>query len=308
MNNDDIILNQLRRVNGQTKAGKFFIKCPLGTHSDSTPSLGITTNESGRYPVGTWYCFGCGKSGAWNELAQKLGLRAVDVNNKNTHTKHYLHVTELAVYQDVEEMLQVCWPKSNLVRQWPDEEWRTIPTQLLQKYGCRCIFDPAAKDYGVVMPVVVGGEMVGGVKATWEKSKVSYVTSPGPWVKESGLLGYDDLPYGQPMVLVEGPRDRWRLLREGVPAAAILGALQWTQAKANLVAAKNPPRVLLFFDGDAAGEKARDMIYTSLRKTGLEVKYVDAARLSEEAGQKIDPANCDEGTVEKVRRFCGIIC
>ena len=56
----------------QVKDKSVFICCPF--HGESTPSCAVTV-FSDKYLPGTFHCFGCGKSGGWNTLAEKLGLK-----------------------------------------------------------------------------------------------------------------------------------------------------------------------------------------------------------------------------------------
>lgn len=338
MSAEETILRELSRLSGQIrtqqKSGKLWISCPLGTHSDSKPSFGINLTAEQR-PVGTWYCFGCGKGGSWNGLAQILGLAKIRVskdgsvdrwNTKgDTRASNVMRYQPPATYSSVDEMARENWRKLQPLPGFPEPVWRGIEVQVLDRIGAQCYFDPIARSHVVVLPVWVGRELVGGIKALWEKSdnpdEQSYITTGGPWVKETGLFGFDDCKAGEPFVLVEGPRDRLRLLQEGIPSMAILGALQWDTAKSNLVASKNPRKVLCFFDGDAAGDTALDLVMSSLDAIGVASDFVDAVDLTARAAMvagydtqdedwdlalkkhKVDPANCSVETLDRIRRW-----
>ena len=57
-----------RLNNVSEKNGELWASCPMGIHSDRTPSFSINLRE------GIFYCFSCHSSGTVNQLAAKMGI------------------------------------------------------------------------------------------------------------------------------------------------------------------------------------------------------------------------------------------
>jgi len=57
-----------RLNNVSEKNGELWASCPMGIHSDRTPSFSIKLRE------GIFYCFSCQSSGTVNQLAAKMGI------------------------------------------------------------------------------------------------------------------------------------------------------------------------------------------------------------------------------------------
>ena len=62
------IISRLNNVS--EKNGELWASCPMGIHSDRTPSFSINLTE------GIFYCFTCRSSGTANQLAVKMGILA----------------------------------------------------------------------------------------------------------------------------------------------------------------------------------------------------------------------------------------
>lgn len=168
------------------------------------------------------------------------------------------------------------------------DKWRGVGADLMWELGAREGLDATGARV-VLLPVKVGGELVGGVKALFHRGKPSYLSSPGTWVKDYGLFPYDyvrGMKNSKSLAVVEGPRDALRLIRDGFPALAVLGANNWSPIKRDLVLGLSP-NPLIMMDGDKAGRLAAQSIASSL----TEAKVVDLSSISAKLGRKVDPAN-----------------
>lgn len=273
------------------------IPCPF--HKDSNPSLIITLVPDSKFAIGSWKCFGCGKAGRWNTLADKLGLR---------RTSQYDHeLSEFAgLAMNDDELLGDSITLDTLAQQlriefmleWGSDEWRGNPPELMRALGAR----EGLNDKGhrvALLPVYVSGELQGGIAALFKRGSdgdLSYVSSPGPWVQTHGLFPYD---YAKrmcadsgmdAMAITEGPRDALRLIRSGIPAVGILGSQNWSSTKRGLLLSVVSTPVIVM-DGDTAGRVATQAIKESFRDIGIEPVSINLSALAERLNRKVDPAN-----------------
>jgi len=281
------------------------IRCPF--HPDKTPSLSINLVHGSKKPPGLWFCFGCGERGLWNKLAKKLGWPLVDEAAASRVSEfHGRKADPRLLSTDNLHEETVRHFDLDFVEPWPvDRKWRGFPGGYLNAVGCELAVDTRRKVECALLPVSVGGEPVGYVKANLAKvrNELSYVNSPGTWSQKQGLLGYDLaaklIAAGATTVyVVEGPRDALRLLYYGVPAVAVLGAKVWSSAKRDLVLALGATHVVIFFDADTAGITATNMLRRSFAGF-TQVTFVNVKRLEAQAvkdklvpkGTKLDAAN-----------------
>lgn len=280
---DQLVMSELSRVTGQNCHGKNKIKIICPFHNDHNPSLYVTL--TGKY-VGAYKCFACGASpklcGGWNGLAEKLGMQKVgsDADNYISERKpprvekdKYLE-DDLIEGFSVETLMKGFDPVP--MRRWVDctesDSWRGFSGDILTLVGAWKGVDTWGQRC-TVFPVMVNGELVGGIKAKNNpppKDRFKYVNLPGTWVKTTGLFGYDtcvNMLKGKRnrfVFLCEGPRSALRLIQLGVPAMAILGSNNWCEEKASLLLALNLDRVFLAFDGDDAGRRAANLVLPTL--------------------------------------------
>lgn len=98
---------------------------------------------------------------------------------------------------------------------------------------------------------------------SWYSKKTGQLVEPPRYLhpKEAGISGflywYDHLPKGAEIVLVEGVFDAIRLLSFGVFALASFGK-RLSDAQLQLLVAKRPKKVSVFYDASAGAEAARD--------------------------------------------------
>lgn len=307
----EIILHEINRIPGLKKpsGASLFIQCPFKEEHpvDKTPSCGIIIGPHEKYQIGTFHCFGCGKSGGWNILAERLSLHKIqeDQLTKDRVANYDLNAAKSELLDDLDS-LDILITKNfgqSIIIDWPEDmKWRGVPGELLVKMGAKQIL--VNGDLDVVFPVWVNEELVGVVKGLRQKQKGknSYVNGKGKWIKKKGLMFYDQIKklikkYNK-LVLVEGPRDALRLILNGIPAISILGIENWSVDKLELIMnLVEPENVLLCMDGDKGGRKAIRIIKETFKK------YGKPKILKLKSKKKIDPANMPVKYVRLIKHW-----
>jgi hypothetical protein len=311
-----LIYKELGKVQSSKRisSSRIWVQCPFGTHNDSSPSLSINLDTTSKFPVGTFYCFGCRESGSWNKLAKKLGVQGF---GKQDQQASYIPPN---IKKRKQEMLEV---KENTLEQilagWDclmpipfsaEDSWRGINGKLLNEIGAQYTYDNSYKKIRVILPCYVDGELEGAIKASQEKEKISYLNSPGSWVKSKGLFPFDYIKASsyKSVVLVEGPRDALRLIQKGIPALCIFGTNNWNDNKRDLVLSLDK-KVFSMMDGDlkkkgqtsTPGAMANELVKTSFRNVKVECRVLNLGKVAAKLGQKVDPANAPESVIRKVK-------
>lgn len=259
----DFIEELQRYTDAEIKGNDAWIRCPFhGGGHERTPSCRINLIK-GKYPAGFFYCYGCGKHGLWNDLAQVIsGLTPLS----DSEIKHQeLIITKLTPQQrnsllgyDENEMVDfssmIDWNKNKI--------WRKINGNLLNEIGAKKFYNKSFNTNQIFLPCYQNGKLNGGIKGVLERlpGQHGYFNTAGPWVKKT-LFPYDFTKkfmksHGNIVALVEGPRDALNLLQGGYPALAILGSKNWSNVKRDLILMLDPDLIVLAFDNDEAGQSA----------------------------------------------------
>lgn len=290
----DQIIQQLTKFTHTRMSNNIFICCPFPEHKDGTPSFSVYVGRvGGSVPLGFGYCWGCGRKGSWKDIAKMLNLDArlngdiyaetLSEAQKDLLLPKKLTMDNLLLNSRCEGILPI-----------ETKIWRTIPKQLLKDLGCFYTdkLTLVTDDEGIpteikrrrvlYLPCYVNGNLVGGVRANLRKvdGMNSYYNSPGSWVKTKGYFGFDysnkNFDRTMPMIVGEGSRDSLTWIRDGYPAVAILGSKTFSKEKARLLVNTGRP-IIPFFDGDAAGIKANNLVCETLREV-LGDRYEDRVR------------------------------
>lgn len=303
-----IILSEVRKFR-YTKSINQGVMIPCPFHKERHPSMIITLTADSKYAVGSYKCFGCGVHGGWNSLAEKMGLRKTSQYDRELSEFAGLFLDESGLSEGLTidklaEQLRI-----EFVLEWGAEKWRGTPPELMRGIGAReGLNDKGART--ALLPVYVGDELQGGIAAAWkrgDKDTLSYVSSPGAWVQTHGLFPFD---YSKKLVrklgldaiaITEGPRDALRLIRNGIPAVAIMGTQNWSDVKRGLVlsAASNP---VIIMDGDKAGRIATQKIKESFHSIDVEPVVIDLSILADRLERKVDPANLPLSNVFRLKK------
>jgi 5S rRNA maturation endonuclease (ribonuclease M5) len=333
------IIDELSTLpNVRMSQDKAMICCPF--HADKTPSAKINLDITAPAPMGWFNCFGasCKKSAPWNTVASALGLRKFGKSKKSAddYIDPGRFKDELIGEDDEDHDTSTAGFQQELASMeffdFSQEEWRGVPVSLLRRVGAKLVYLDRTGDFYVWLPVNINNQLKGYVKATLEKApsgETSYINAKGGWSREFGLLFYD---YAlrlmkrkglDTVVLVEGPRDALRLLRYGIPAMAVLGAINWDDNKRYVLEQSGVSNVILFLDGDDAGLTATKKIYKSVKMHFNVLKVMKlwkyrTPRIDPETGEQAfkivaedkkillwdneqDPGNCDKKFLIKVR-------
>jgi 5S rRNA maturation endonuclease (ribonuclease M5) len=326
---DDLthVTEQLGIYGGRTKpmGGSVHVQCPF--HDENTPSCSINLSREADVPIGVFYCFGCFESGSWNTFAEKTGLAIVkkwqafesDASGQAARFRkkaiEMMGQNNLTIQRLFDEV-------GNAVIPWPkNQKWRSYSGKLIHRVQGYCYNDAGrgAMDGNqrdgelmLVLPVYTNGRYRGGVRAFFEKQKngLSYLTTSGDWVKSYGLLGYDymrkrDLYGAKAIVLVEGPRDWLRLVKNKIPSMAILGAGMFDVKKMQLLIALGIRKLFVLPDNDPAGKKMAMKVKQYSEAAGVPCEYLKLPKPVDKNGKliKLDPDNCDQKIIDKVKEL-----
>ena len=317
--NLDIILDGIRQYGGHQKdaSGWKMVCCPF--HGDNDPSLGINLLIGGKYKLGFFNCLGCGVKGEWNKFAEKAELPKIKAWADDTNGS----VSDMLVTRDTDQellgsaglTLKDVLRKMNCpeAQRWPIElDWRGYEGQLVHDVGGHIILDEYNDSVAVLFPIKIAGKVRGGVKAIFEKEegqkgKVGYFTMRGEWVKSYGLFPYIHVKNMlrrtgyRFLVLVEGPRDALRLIRNGIPALALLGARNANKKKAMFILALGVTHLYAMPDSDAGGDVTWQTIKSVMDYTKVTLKRI---RIPDSpSGTKYDPGNMPSKYIRKLGRL-----
>ena len=271
------IRTQLLRLNKVKDQGRnIFICCPFPDHPDNSPSFSVYVGRysKGGLPLGTGYCWGCGRTANWTEIAEMLNLNAtlngtVQAESISQDMKDNLLPRKLTLAMVMKDMK--CEGKLPI----ETRKWRDIPKDLLKDMGCFYTdyvnLDLEIKERSLFLPCHVDGRLTGAIRAKLRKKEgsLSYINSPGSWSKNKGYFAFDyshkTFDGDMPMIVVEGPRDAMVWVRDAYPATAILGSKVFSKEKARLLVNLGRP-IILFFDGDMAGIQATNLVSSTLKE------------------------------------------
>ena len=317
MSYTDIIYRGLRKQGGEQRSDSIWICCPF--HGENTPSLSIAmTSET--VMIGTFFCFGCSKSGNWNVLAEKLGVEKVDLSflvSEEKSTVKRRKRTDFSELTTKEFLIGLGfisftkWPSPKETQISFFKEWYSIPGKLLWELEAYLVIEKKKNKHRMFLPVKVHNVIRGGIRVVYKKDGIerTYLNTDGDWVKTHGLFPYDFVHKmiknnkHKFLILVEGPRDALRLINLGLPAIAILGSQSFTENKALIVSStSNIDTVYIMPDSDAAGMRMIRLVNRYLKGT----INVSAIRLPKEIvdGEEVhtDPHSISLRFLKKVVR------
>lgn len=300
----------------KTAGSNVHVLCPF--HSERSPSCSINLGRGGNIGVGTFFCFGCGEHGHWNKFAAATNLprlknyQSFERDSKDSSLRFMQKQMEL-MGQSNRSIQRLFDEVGNAVIPWPIERpWRSYSGKLIRRIGGYCYNDPNYDELMLVLPVYINGKYRGGVRAFFEKQDngLSYLTLKGDWVKSYGLLGFDyvqkkSLWGARAVVVVEGPRDWLRLIRNKIPAVAILGAKMMDDKKMTLLASLGVKKVFACPDNDRAGKSMASMVEKYAKAAGLKFEYLRLPAEKDKDGKliKMDPDNAPVSIIKEIKEL-----
>ena len=325
------IQQQLAKL-GNTRSGgrtHTFVSCPF--HGENTPSCKVTHDASSKY-LGSWHCFGCGESGKWATLAERLRLdplngKEFQQDRVTPSDNGYYELIMLGredkaeTAEEVEEeelhagLHDLTDELAKQVGIYP--KWRGYKLDFLRKLDAQLL----RSQYGswlLFLPVMVNGVQRGYIRARPKtvEGKTSYLNKKGSWSKNYGLFPFD---YAlalmkrkglKTIVLVEGPRDALRLLRAGIPALCVLGTMSWSKSKVRLLEYAGVERIILCFDGDLPhkvtkripGKEATNLILPTI-EGAFDTHVIKLWVLAAKQDRKIDPGNMPRHIIDSIKEL-----
>jgi len=294
----DIVVGELQNYVRTTHttyrrgSGYWFVACPF--HKEKTPSCKVNTKASTKYHVGDFKCFGCGIRGDWGAFSAEANLKGISFVENFSEYGAVGKVSTREVTEEYDPVMAFDWKKK-------DGDWRGIPNDTVRAVGGKKVFSDFFNDTALFLPCSVNGSVLGGITCRLSKGEgLSYLNTKGIWSKRS-LYPYDhtanmvealSLDYA---VLVEGPRDALRLISYGIPAVAVLGVESWSSFKADLLYAMGISTLVVFSDGDKAGNTLYKKVTASVLLPTIKVKV--------QYGE--DPGNCKESKIKAIKRKFG---
>ena len=262
--NKDFILRELTKVTKiVVKGDNAIIHCPF--HDQHNPlgtcsiSLGLKTK------AGVWHCWSCNASGPWNALATKLGLRTTE--DEVSEINYYVKNVKIPILEDIDEDKLV-------LKELPvGFKWKRYTKEFLDKFDAKLLWHEKVKEYYLYFPMTYMQDYIGYIRAKLDKS----LDGPKYWFSFKTKLPYP-VDYlmdkdTSSVVLVEGISDALRLLKNDIPALALLGVSLTKQMK-DILEAMGVESVVLCLDGDDAGRKAAFKLASELHKLKLETRVI----------------------------------
>lgn len=293
----EMAIEELSAVGGTIRGDNIMIVCPF--HNDRNPSLGVHIGD--KIMPGSFHCWSCNASGSWNKLARQMNLTQVDYGNEskvdeNTDPFKYL-VRPLQVNNNTSKSR----PPPIGLEDLPDDfQWRGVGRPFYKLIGGKYLFEFNQKnDYQMdwlYLPILKNGQYEGHTLCALQPNDRKYLTFSDA---TKNFLLYDQLRPEETIILVEGHFDAINLVNQGLNAAAILGATNWSDTKRSMILSKLPPKVIVLFDGDEPGYKASREVYVTLANY-VETVIIDLPL----AAPKMDPGNLNSEWVNYVRNQC----
>lgn len=322
-----LVKSEIEKLPGKKSRGSSYtmICCPF--HNDSSPSGRVSHDISNPQFIGFFKCYACGDPMNWNTFAAQKGLEAFStVESVSVPQTPVDYLDESLLGKDTSRFVQEDlefypldmrgWKKLGL----KGPEWRTFKFSFLRSLdaqGCSLEKNYRTNQY-VYLPVLIHGKLRGYIKALPEKVEglPGYFNAPGQWARKYGLWPYDHVQTMmkdkgvKTVVLVEGPRDAMRLVRDGIPALCILGTQSWSNHKILLLEQLGANKIVLCPDSDSAGRAAAQLLYSGYRpsisgKTRVarplhetfEVEYFSLGDYIEEGDEEIDPCSAPKKAI-----------
>lgn len=312
------VLEELKSYGGYQKhiGDNVHVLCPF--HDEKTPSCSINLAFGKDVRVGTFFCYGCGAKGGWNKFAKATKLEPIK------GWQEFEGTTEAAYHNHKAKHKTITSLNSNSITRlfdeiggeaikWPKSvEWRGYKGSLIRRVNGYCFNDQRKDELQLVLPVYINGRYRGGVRALMEKEEgqTSYITTKGEWVREYGLLGFDflleyDLFGCNSLVLTEGPRDWLRLIKNKIPALGNLGALMFTDKKAQLLIGLGIKTLYVLPDNDRAGTQMYKLVKEIMSKYGVKVVHLKLPREKDKKGKviKMDADNAPPQIIREIKKM-----
>jgi 5S rRNA maturation endonuclease (ribonuclease M5) len=315
MDYTEIVTSSLHKIGGLNNSGSIWICCPF--HVETKPSCSVA-GDSSVVPIGTFHCFGCGKSGSWNTLAKEIGAPTIDSRLLRSEFEATPRITKSTYFDDSVENYLLA-NGFNVYTKWSDpdisnlqffKKWYSINGKLLFNIGAYLVKE---KDgiHRLFLPVIIWNKIYGATRVAREKKDgvKMYLNTPGNWAEDFGLFPFDYVVNRMEryntdfIILVEGPRDALRLINLGFPAIATLSANSFSDKKADIISSiRGVSKIYIMPDADMAGDKMLDLCRLKL-KNKVGTSYIRLPELTVVNGEqkRTDPQSVDLSFLRNLR-------
>lgn len=294
-----LVVDSLIPIGGKQRGDHIVITCPW--HNETKPSLHVNIGHS--VPPGVFNCFGCKAKGSWNVLAKALKLPLFEGEDAKTNTTTDSSNESKRIYEEIKAQIaatQVEYPILRTSELSDDFVWRGFTKKFYEKLGGRFYWNRKYDKTYLYFPLHMNRTYMGYTLCSLDGKDVKYqIFSDSSKV----FFLYDHIPYGSPIVLVEGHFDALRLYAEGFYPLGIFGTQNWSEIKVNYLIAKAPPKIVILFDGDKPGYDAAIKVFKDLRiGFNVDIFYLP---ISEDSKNKIDPGNMSDQFLWSLREKLG---
>jgi len=289
------VIQELTSVGGTVKGEEINILCPF--HHDTKPSLNVHIGH--KITPGSYNCFACRANGSWNDLARALKMKPMSLRiskkgegqtKKVVSNKDEIDPFKLMLQEIKQNVAYKKYKPTTLkgLEPLPDSfQWRGVPKKFYQRLDASYYW--TEQNQSMHFPLTVNGKYRGYTLCTVASSLPKFKKYLIFAEASKNLFLYDHLGEQETIVLTEGHFDALRLMYEGFNATAIFGVQNWSTYKRDLIIAKNPPRVVIAFDGDKPGYEASVEIFNTFRDIiDVDIFYLPLK------DPKLDPGNMSE--------------
>ncbi len=280
-------------VNEGSTQGWINLNCPWC--SDSADHLGIHLDSN------SMNCWRCGKKGSVLNLVKILEgncsySETLAVMEKYQNPSRFTS----AIQEEIKHPGTVKLPSIFQKIVWP------TPPDLVKKFLLFRGFDPeeicrnkelyfgghvGKFKFRLILPITYHHRMVSYVgRELFGRSSVPYLSledKDSVIPPKSVLYGYDEVPPGGNIVIVEGPLDQWKL---GPGAVATFGTA-WTMDQVSMIRNLTPNKVFILYDTEDIAQKAAKALCDQIWFCECEVMYLedkkDPGELSVEEGREV---------------------
>ena len=228
------------------------INCPYPICPDPSFHCGINLQSKAHY------CWICGNKGAPIKL-----VKTIEKCSWNQAGEIIEQFQDFNLIPEQEQDLVISrrmqWPKE-FEKITPDNIPKLVSDYLIERnfdpelsIKRHSLFYPGIKGdykYRLIIPITSRGKIVNfTARALSNRNPLPYKNCPNEKAEidiNDLLYGYDDLPSGSPIVIVEGVFDQWRL---GIGSVSIFKS-ELTPTQTNLLREKNPTKVFILLDED----------------------------------------------------------
>lgn len=264
-------------IHYQHSGGDYLIKCLNPEHVDNNPSLRIDK------AFGIGQCFACGfKINIFRYFGILTDIQSIRVMKvKEKLDKIYAESVGLSIPNNATPFTR---------------DFRDIPGSIYKELEA---FTHPDWEGRLVIPLKdVTGKMVAFLaRHMHSDAKPRYVIYPKK--VQVPLFPARVYPVRNTLVLVEGIFDALNLMAKGMPnVCAIMGAnsLHNDKEKINSLKLQGVTKIVLLFDGDAAGVKAAEELQPVLEKANFVVEVIDLP-------EGMDPGELSQSDVDRLKKM-----